>query len=62
MKGVTHCEPCDKRLYASRYTAIAAALRRSGDTGAGLRVYRCPHRKAGFHLTRKVKHGWTEAA
>lgn len=57
------CEQCDdKRLYRSRYEAIAAALRRSNETATPHRVYRCPHRKLGFHLTTKAKHGWNETA
>lgn len=43
---------CHKRLFPSLDTAQAAALRVSCHVGP-LRVYECPRRPGGFHLTRR---------
>lgn len=51
---------CGKRRYKSHDAALHAALTATAKRGTPLRIYRCPRKGNGFHLTKRAV--WRDAS
>ena len=51
---------CGKRRYKTHDLALHAALAATAKRGTPLRIYRCPRKAGGYHLTKRAV--WKDAS